>query len=79
MIRTKRHPMVGTDAEGYAARYFDDHRHLARIAPVMLDPAPRVVVDPRLGVLTAGETAAAAAIAGDVTPTGHLRRRQRHL
>ena len=69
VIRTKRHPMVGTDVDRYAAgyrRYFADNRHRARTELTMLDPAPRVVVDPELGVLTVGETAAAAMIAADI-------------
>ena len=69
VIRTKRLPMVGTDVEGYVAdyrRYFADHRHRARTELTMLDPAPRVVVDPGLGLLTAGETAKAATIAADI-------------
>ena len=69
VIRTKRHPMVGTDVEGYVEdyrRYFEGHRHRARAELTMLDPAPRVVVDPGLGMLTVGETAGAAAIAADI-------------
>ena len=69
VIRTKRLPMVGTDVDGYVAdyrRYFADHRRRARTDLTMLDPAPRVVVDPALGVLTLGETARAAAIAADI-------------
>ena len=69
VIRTKRHPMVGTDVDGYVAdyrRYFDENRHRARTELMMLDPAPRVVVDPALGLLTVGETAKAARIAADI-------------
>ena len=69
VIRTKRLPMVGTDVnryvEGYR-RYFEDNRHRGRTELTMLDPAPRVVVDPALGLLTIGETAKASRIAADI-------------
>jgi rhamnose utilization protein RhaD (predicted bifunctional aldolase and dehydrogenase)/NAD(P)-dependent dehydrogenase (short-subunit alcohol dehydrogenase family) len=69
VIRTKRHPMVGTDVDAFVQeyrRYFDEHEHRGRVDLTMLDPAPRVVVDHRLGVLTVGETAKAADIAADI-------------
>ena len=69
VIRTKRLPMVGRGVEEYAdayREYFAAWRGRARTEPVMLDPAPRVVLDPELGMLTAGETAAAAAAAADI-------------
>lgn len=69
VIRTKPHPMIGRDTEAFAAAYrdyFAAQRSRARTEPVMLDPAPRVVLDPEWGMLTAGETAAAAAIAADI-------------
>ncbi|GAA1287702.1 bifunctional aldolase/short-chain dehydrogenase [Saccharothrix xinjiangensis] len=66
VIRTKRVPLVGRDVGGYAAeyrRYFERH---ARPGLTMLDPAPRVVLDPELGMLTAGRRAADADIARDI-------------
>ncbi|MFD7660623.1 bifunctional aldolase/short-chain dehydrogenase [Actinosynnema sp. NPDC059797] len=66
VIRTKRVPLVGRDVEGYAAeyrRYFERH---ARRGLTMLDPAPRVVLDPELGMLTAGRRAKDADIARDI-------------
>lgn len=66
VIRTKRVPLVGRDVEGYAAdyrRYFDEH---ARPGLTMLDPAPRVVLDPELGMLTVGRRARDADIARDI-------------
>lgn len=69
VIRTKRLPMVGADVEAYASAYrsyFADRRRRARTELTMLDPAPRVVVDPRLGMLAAGETAGAAEAAADI-------------
>ena len=69
VIRTKRVPMVGRDVAAYTAAYedyFRQHEHRGRTDLTMLDPAPRVVVDPELGVLTAGRTIAAADIAFDI-------------
>jgi rhamnose utilization protein RhaD (predicted bifunctional aldolase and dehydrogenase)/NAD(P)-dependent dehydrogenase (short-subunit alcohol dehydrogenase family) len=69
VIRTKRVPLVGTDVEDYVTtyrRYVDDHRDRARTQLVDLDPAPRVVLDPSLGMLTAGPTLKDAQIAADI-------------
>jgi rhamnose utilization protein RhaD (predicted bifunctional aldolase and dehydrogenase)/NAD(P)-dependent dehydrogenase (short-subunit alcohol dehydrogenase family) len=69
VIRTKRVPMLGRDVEGYVAayrRYFEEHAPLAREPKTMLDPAPRVVVDPELGVGAVGRSAKDAAIVFDV-------------
>ena len=69
VIRTKRIPMIGRDVAGYVdayRRYFADHAARSREALTMLDPAPRVVLDEHLGMLTAGETAKASSIAADI-------------
>ncbi|MEZ5139223.1 MAG: bifunctional aldolase/short-chain dehydrogenase [Acidimicrobiales bacterium] len=69
VIRTKRVPLVGRDVAGFAAEYeayVERNRHRARTELTPLDPAPRVVVDPELGVLTAGPTVADARIASDI-------------
>jgi NAD(P)-dependent dehydrogenase (short-subunit alcohol dehydrogenase family) len=69
VIRTKRLPMVGRDMAAYVEqyhRYFDEHRSRAAEPVMMLDPAPRVVLDARLGLLTAGRTAKEAAIVQDI-------------
>jgi rhamnose utilization protein RhaD (predicted bifunctional aldolase and dehydrogenase)/NAD(P)-dependent dehydrogenase (short-subunit alcohol dehydrogenase family) len=69
VIRTKRTPMIGTDVAGYAEeyrRYFAEHAARSPDTLTMLDPAPRVVIDEHLGVLTAGETAKASSIAADI-------------
>jgi rhamnose utilization protein RhaD (predicted bifunctional aldolase and dehydrogenase)/NAD(P)-dependent dehydrogenase (short-subunit alcohol dehydrogenase family) len=66
VIRTKRLPLIGRDIAGYAAdyrRYFDEH---ARPGLTMLDPAPRIVLDPELGMLTVGRRARDADIARDI-------------
>jgi rhamnose utilization protein RhaD (predicted bifunctional aldolase and dehydrogenase)/NAD(P)-dependent dehydrogenase (short-subunit alcohol dehydrogenase family) len=69
VIRTKRVPMVGRDVDRYAAEYtgyFTRHHGRSRETITMLDPAPRVVLDPDLGMLAAGFTAADADIAADI-------------
>ena len=69
VIWTKRIPLVGSDlsryTEGYRA-YFADHEHRRDVPLTMLDPAPRVVLDERLGMLTAGRNAREALIAEDI-------------
>lgn len=69
VIRTKRLPLVGRDVEGYAASYEEYYRrnvHRARTATQMLDPGPRVVLDPEWGMLTAGASAAEADMVADI-------------
>jgi rhamnose utilization protein RhaD (predicted bifunctional aldolase and dehydrogenase)/NAD(P)-dependent dehydrogenase (short-subunit alcohol dehydrogenase family) len=69
VIRTKRVPLLGRDVEGYAAayrRYFEAHAPTAREPKTMLDPAPRVIVDPELGVCTVGRSARDAATVHDL-------------
>src|SRR6185295_12489385 len=52
-------------AAAYRA-YFDAHAPRAKEAKTPLDPAPRVIVDPELGVLTAARTAREATAAGEI-------------
>jgi rhamnose utilization protein RhaD (predicted bifunctional aldolase and dehydrogenase)/NAD(P)-dependent dehydrogenase (short-subunit alcohol dehydrogenase family) len=69
VIRTKRLPMLGRDVEAYAdayRRYFDEQAPRARQKVTMLDPAPRVVLDPELGLCTVGRGARDAAVVFDV-------------
>ena len=69
VIRTKRTPQLGRDVAAFRAayeRYFADHAARATPPLKMLDPAPRVILDPDLGVVTVGNTARDAAIAFDV-------------
>ncbi|MFG1955005.1 bifunctional aldolase/short-chain dehydrogenase [Micromonospora sp. NPDC048830] len=69
VLRTKRVPLIGTDVTGYAddyRRYVEQHRARARTALTVLDPAPRVILDPELGMLTAGRRAAEALMARDI-------------
>ena len=74
IIRTKQFPMVGRDVDAFVERYrayFE--RNCARndedgsnAALTMLDPAPRVMLDPQLGLWTAGRRAVDCDIAADI-------------
>ncbi|HFC52868.1 MAG TPA: bifunctional aldolase/short-chain dehydrogenase [Gammaproteobacteria bacterium] len=66
VIRTKRLPLVGRDVEGYVRRYRDYFEAHAAGDQTMLDPAPRVVLDPVLGVITAGRSSREARINADI-------------
>ncbi|MFZ1908868.1 MAG: bifunctional aldolase/short-chain dehydrogenase [Burkholderiales bacterium] len=69
VIRTKPLPMVGFDAHAYARgyrEYFERHAARSKEKKTMLDPAPRMVLDPALGFAAAGRTARDAAIVEDL-------------
>src|SRR5260221_2371140 len=69
VIRTKRTPMLGTGVDRYVAeygRYFGEHAPKAKEPKTMLDPAPRVVLDPAFGLATAGRTAKDAAVVDEI-------------
>jgi rhamnose utilization protein RhaD (predicted bifunctional aldolase and dehydrogenase)/NAD(P)-dependent dehydrogenase (short-subunit alcohol dehydrogenase family) len=69
VIRTKRLPMVGRDVAAYARdyeRYFAEHAGRSAAPLQMLDPAPRVIVDPQMGVVSAGRSAADSSVAADI-------------
>jgi rhamnose utilization protein RhaD (predicted bifunctional aldolase and dehydrogenase)/NAD(P)-dependent dehydrogenase (short-subunit alcohol dehydrogenase family) len=69
VIRTKRVPMFGRDvgAYTYAYRtYFEKNAKSAKQPLTMLDPAPRVIVDPEFGLVTAGRSARDTKIAEDI-------------
>ncbi len=69
VIRTKRVPLVGRDVDRFVAEYaayFAAHESRSRGPVTMLDPAPRVVLDPELGMLAAGVQAKDASIAADI-------------
>lgn len=69
VIRTKPFPLVGRDvaefAEAYSA-YFARHASHARTEPTMLDPAPRIILDHELGMITAGTSARDAQVIADI-------------
>ncbi|MEI7771779.1 MAG: SDR family oxidoreductase, partial [Chloroflexales bacterium] len=69
VIRTKRVPMLGRDVAAFGAAYaayFQEHQARTGRQLTMLDPAPRVVLDPALGMVAAGRSAHEALIAGDI-------------
>ncbi|OQX05274.1 MAG: short-chain dehydrogenase [Desulfobulbaceae bacterium A2] len=70
VIRTKRLPLIGRDVAGYVQAYrdyFAAHAPAARQPVTMLDPAPRVILDAELGLLTAGKTMTEAGIVADIS------------
>ncbi len=69
VIRTKRIPQLGRDVQGYVndyETYFKAHLPYANEPKTMLDPAPRVIIDPELGLCAIGKNAKAAAIVADI-------------
>jgi NAD(P)-dependent dehydrogenase (short-subunit alcohol dehydrogenase family) len=69
VIRTKRVPLVGRNVEGFVQsyrEYFNRHAPQAKEPKTILDPAPRVVLDPRLGMCALGRSARDAAIVADL-------------
>jgi rhamnose utilization protein RhaD (predicted bifunctional aldolase and dehydrogenase)/NAD(P)-dependent dehydrogenase (short-subunit alcohol dehydrogenase family) len=66
VIRTKRVPLVGRDVAAYASAYREYFRERGNASLTMLDPAPRVVLDAELGLVTIGRTAKDAAIVEDI-------------
>jgi rhamnose utilization protein RhaD (predicted bifunctional aldolase and dehydrogenase)/NAD(P)-dependent dehydrogenase (short-subunit alcohol dehydrogenase family) len=69
VIRTKPVPLVGRDVAAFAdsySDYFAAHAAEARTRPTMLDPAPRVILDSQLGLITAGQSARDAEVVSDI-------------
>lgn len=69
VIRTKRLALIGRDIDGYAQAYrdyFADNASRSATALTMLDPAPRVILDPNWGMLTAGRTPKDVDVAADI-------------
>jgi rhamnose utilization protein RhaD (predicted bifunctional aldolase and dehydrogenase)/NAD(P)-dependent dehydrogenase (short-subunit alcohol dehydrogenase family) len=71
IIRTKRLPLVGRDVAAYVEQYkaYFARQSAARAdgaGLTMLDPAPRIVLDPALGLCALGGSVQAAAIAGEI-------------
>jgi len=60
VIRTKPLPMLGRDVEGFGKAYrayFEANAKSAKEPKTMLDAAPRMVLDPELGLAAFGRTA----------------------
>ncbi len=71
VIRTKRVPLLGRDVDAYAADYRDYFARHAAEHPDgprlrMLDPVPRLLLDPELGLCAAGRSARAVAAAAEI-------------
>jgi rhamnose utilization protein RhaD (predicted bifunctional aldolase and dehydrogenase)/NAD(P)-dependent dehydrogenase (short-subunit alcohol dehydrogenase family) len=69
VIRTKPHPLLGRDVAGFVRQYkdyFTTNARTAKETKVMLDPAPRMVLDPDLGLASFGRSARDAAIVEDL-------------
>ena len=72
IIRTKRFPMVGASQDSLDryvkeyGSYVEEFRHRIRTEFTEIDPAPRIVLDPEIGMLTAGFTSKDAQIAADI-------------
>jgi rhamnose utilization protein RhaD (predicted bifunctional aldolase and dehydrogenase)/NAD(P)-dependent dehydrogenase (short-subunit alcohol dehydrogenase family) len=69
VIRTKRIPLLGRDVEAYAAdyrAYFARHAGGAGQRRIMLDPAPRVLLDAQFGLGCVGRSVKEANIVRDV-------------
>lgn len=66
VLWTKRVPLVGDDVDGYVDRYrtyVAENAARRGVTVVPLDPAPRIVLDPALGLVAAGRTAREASAA----------------
>lgn len=68
IIRTKQFPLIGRNVEAYVDHYRSYfERNAARSEGVRsLDPAPRVIIDPDLGVLTAARRTVECDVAADI-------------
>lgn len=69
IIRTKRLPLLGRDVEAYAQAYksyFGNNSAAAKTPLTMLDPAPRVIIDPEFGLISAGRSARDTQIIEDI-------------
>jgi rhamnose utilization protein RhaD (predicted bifunctional aldolase and dehydrogenase)/NAD(P)-dependent dehydrogenase (short-subunit alcohol dehydrogenase family) len=69
VIRTKPRPMLGTDVAGFVSSYrgyFEKNSTTAKEPKIMLDPAPRMALDPELGLAAFGRTAKDVGIVEDL-------------
>lgn len=69
VIRTKPLPMLGRDVEKFMAdyrAYFERQAQKAKAPKTILDPAPRMALDPELGFVAIGRTAKDTAIVEDL-------------
>ncbi len=67
LLYTRPWPMLGRDVAAFAQRYRAYfQRHDRKKDKVMLDPAPRLILDPDLGMIAAGRDAREAAVAEEL-------------
>ncbi|RMH16566.1 MAG: bifunctional aldolase/short-chain dehydrogenase [Gammaproteobacteria bacterium] len=69
VIRTKRLPMLGRDVSGFQREYqayFDRNAPLAKDEKQILDQAPRVILDNKLGLVSVGKSMKDASIINDI-------------
>lgn len=66
VIRTKRIPMIGDNINSYVKAYQDYFQAYSSENQVILDPIPRVILNPDFGMATVGKTAKDAQIVADV-------------
>ncbi len=69
VIRTKRVPMAGQNIDAFNTdyqKYFNEHNATAREPKTMLDPAPRVILDPQLGLCTLGKSSQDAQVVQEI-------------
>jgi rhamnose utilization protein RhaD (predicted bifunctional aldolase and dehydrogenase)/NAD(P)-dependent dehydrogenase (short-subunit alcohol dehydrogenase family) len=66
VIRTKRLPLLGRDVERYQTFYKEDFEKNAPPGVTMLNPAPRVILDAELGMISVGKSAKECGIIADI-------------
>lgn len=69
VVRTRRLPLLGRDVQAFGVaykQYFAAHMPQDGPSLTIRDPAPRVILDPELGMCAIGRTAKEAAIVADV-------------
>ena len=69
VLHTKRTPMLGRDVKGFASlyrAYFEKNAKGAKTPKTMLDPAPRLVLDPELGLVAFGRSARQSRVAEEL-------------
>ena len=69
VIRTKQRPMLGTDIKKYVTNYknyFKTNAKTSKDKKTILDQAPRIILDKKLGFIAIGKTAKDADIVEDI-------------
>jgi rhamnose utilization protein RhaD (predicted bifunctional aldolase and dehydrogenase)/NAD(P)-dependent dehydrogenase (short-subunit alcohol dehydrogenase family) len=69
VIRTKRIPMIGCDLKKYSSAYQKDFEKFAKKSGrdlTILDSAPRIILDRKLGLISVGKSSSDAAVSEDI-------------